>query len=449
MIGRNRDARARAAVGERAASFVDRERLAAHICEIINISSPTGEEYELAKRLHDDFTEMGLRATLQEIDLNQANVIGRLEGTEPGPTLLLLGHLDTTWSGSEEGIRDLGDGYQPAAKRDGDWIFGMGAYNMKSGFAAAIEAVRAVVDSGVRLPGEVVLAGVASESPKAQVGPFQGPRFRGAGKGARFLVNNGVAADFCVVTEPTNGAISVVSGGYVLIEIVTKGYPGATYKRTEISGAPEPVDAIERMRHVHEEIRKWGEAYSERTRFREQIENHVAIISVEGGLPYRPSKQPAYCRSVIEIGFMPGQRAIDVIREVTCVLEPYRSRDDELDLDINVLQTAPGALVDPDEPIVSALSDAHEEEHGDPPRLSIDGWLADTTHLTRYGIPAVCYGPAGRVREGGLGYFSPSGEQCFLPDIEMGARVLARLIASVCSSDVEVLPRKVDSTVVY
>lgn len=452
MTGRERtNPAASSFVGDHVAQHVNRERLASHICELINIPSPTGEEYRLAEHLYEEFSKMGLHARLQDVDTNQSNVIGTLEGTGSGPTLLLLGHLDTTWSGSEERVRDLGEGYQPSAKRDGEWIFGMGAYNMKSGFAAAIEAVRALLDSGHRPVGDIVLAGVVSESPKAQVGRFQGPHFRGAGKGARFLVNNGVAADFCVVTEPTNSSISLTSGGYVLIEIATKGYPSATYRRTEISGAPDSIDAIELMNGVHESLRKWGETYARRTRFMDRLENHVVIISVEGGLPYRPSKKAAFCRSVVEIGFMPGQRAIDVIREIRSVLRQLQSRNDKLDLDINVLQTVPGALVESDEPVVEMLAGAHAQEHGEEPRLSIDGWLADTTHLTRYGIPAVCYGPGGRMREGGLGYYSPSGEQCFLPDIEVGARVFARLITEVSSSkrDPTGIPRDPVSTVVF
>ncbi len=401
--------------------------------DLIDVPSTTGEEQAVAEMLYARFTGMGLRARLQEVEPGESNVIGRLPGGGGGLTLLFLGHLDTTWSGREEAIRELGPAYQPVARRDGDWIYGMGAYNMKSGLACAIEAVQALVDADIPLRGDVVLAGVVAESPKAEVGRFRGAGFRGAGKGARHLVINGLVADYAVLPEPTNGQVSISSGGYLFFELVTRSHPGATYVRPGAVGAqPAAPDAIGSMMHVLDGLRTWGAAYEERSLREGGPPLHYRLISVEGGLPYRPSKAPAICRAMVEVGTRPGQHLAAVAEEVREAVREA-SAGQVGPVEVEIVQSVPGASVDADESIVKALVAAHTREHGAPPMLAADGWLADTTHLTRYGIPAVCYGPAGRVRSGGSGFYATDGEQCYLPDLVRGARVLADLAADVGS----------------
>jgi hypothetical protein len=60
---------------------------------------------------------------------------------------MYCGHLDTTYGGDEEGIRDLGPGYQPKSWIEGEWVYGLGSYNMKGGHASAILAVEALARS--------------------------------------------------------------------------------------------------------------------------------------------------------------------------------------------------------------------------------------------------------------------------------------------------------------
>ncbi|MCZ7573286.1 MAG: M20/M25/M40 family metallo-hydrolase [Ardenticatenaceae bacterium] len=416
------------------AAHVDQERLGKGIMDMIDVPSPIGGELALAEFLAEHFKAMGLNSWLQEVEPNRPNVVGVLEGEGGGPTLMFLGHMDTTWTGQEEGIRDLGPAYQPRAYRDGDWIYGMGAYNMKSGFASTIEAVQAIVDSGVRLKGNIIIAGVCGETCNAQVGRFQGARYRGSGVGCRFLVTNGVTADLCVVPEPTNGRISAVNGGYVLLEITTKGHPAATYVRGAAGVEVKPaVDAIDKMNSVVGAIRAWQPSYMETHRYNGELATQVAVVAIEGGLPYRASKQAAICKLTLEIGIMPYQHPLDVIEEVRSLLRSQQARDSELEADLNVVQAVPGSVVSPDEYLVTGLAAAHRTEYGEEPPITFDSWLADTTHLTRYGIPAVCYGPAGRMRAGGAGYYAKEGEQCFLPDIVRGARVMARFAVDTCS----------------
>jgi acetylornithine deacetylase/succinyl-diaminopimelate desuccinylase-like protein len=411
------------------ADFVDQERLAATLIDLINIPSPTGGEQALAEYLRERFEQMGLRSWLQEVEPEESNVVGQLRGAGDGPILMFLGHLDTTWDGGEEGIRELGEAYQPIARRDGDWIYGMGAYNMKCGLATSIEAIQALLDAGVELRGDVIIAGVVGESPKAEIRRYKGGGFRGAGKGVRHLVNNGVLADLCVVPESTHGNISVESGGYVYVELSTLGHPGATYRRKGSDPEVDQENAIERMNLLIEKVREWGRQYVAELDRDGGMPVHCSVTSFEGGLAYRPSKQPPFCRATVEIGVRPGHSLTQVYAEVREVVR----NSGVPTADVDLIQAVPGALVTEDEAVVRFLAAAHEREFGEKPALTSDGWLADTTHLTRYGIPSVCYSTAGRVRAGGSGYYAVDGEQCFVPDLARGARVFADLAFDLAS----------------
>ena len=99
---------------------------------------------------------------------------------------------------------------------------------------------------------------------------------------------------------------------------------------------------------------------------------------------------------------------------------------------MKVVQTAHTAEVSPNEYVVRAVSPAHERGLGSAPEITWDGWYADTAPLTRAGIPAICYGPQGRMRGGGSGYYPKEGEHVSVVDLTLGAKVFVQAAADVC-----------------
>ena len=59
---------------------------------------------------------------------------------------------------------------------------------MKGALACYVEAVRALLDAGVRLRGDVLVAAVCGEIEKTQYGDAQGAEYRGYAAGTRYLV---------------------------------------------------------------------------------------------------------------------------------------------------------------------------------------------------------------------------------------------------------------------
>lgn len=421
---------------EEALGQIDRASMTALVTEMIDIPSPMGGEAALAGYLEGRFRAAGLKTRLQEVEPDRFNVYGLLEGTGGGANLMYCGHLDSTYGGDEEGIRDLGPGYQPKSWVDGDWVHGLGSYNMKGGHASAILAVEALSRAKARFPGDLLIAGVVGETCHANVARYQGSRFRGCGIGARFMVANGIGADVVVIPEPTSNRISTASGGYVFFELQTRGNPGATYKRGGMSLQVKPgEDAIEKMLHAIPAIKSWGEGYLAHTRYHGEPAGNVNIIAIEGGHPFRPSKLPSFCRLYLEVGMMPGQEHGDIIEGVhECSRALQRERPD-LQIEVKVVQVAHTAEVSANEYVVRAVSKAHEIVWGKAPEVTWDGWYADTAPLTRAGIPAICYGPQGRMRGGGSGYYPKEGEHVHIGDLTSGAQVFVQVAQDICNQE--------------
>ena len=402
--------------------------------DMIDIPSPVGGERQLADYLAGRFRAAGLRTRLQEVEPNRFNVIGLLEGTGGGRSLLYAGHLDSAYGGDEEGIPGLGPGYQPRSWIEDDWIFGLGAYNMKGGHAAAILAVEALGRAKAKLRGDLMIAGVVGETCHVPVAGYQGARYRGCGIGARFMVANGITADMCVIPEPTSNRISVTSGGYVYFELTTRANPGATYRRGgRIAKANSQRDAIEKMFDVAASLKEWGQEYAARKTYKGDPSGYANVIAIEGGHPFRPTKLACACRLYFEVGTMPGESHSDLVEDLKTRTRDLK-RTSDIDVEVNVVQTALGAEVSQEETVVTALSAAHEQVWGETPEVTWDGWYADTSPLTRAGIPSICYGPQGRSRAGSHGYAS-EGEHVNIDDLTRGAKVFARMATDICMRD--------------
>src|SRR3989304_1010754 len=118
------------------------------------VSGAPGEG-AIAAFLYEYCRRAGLEAEISEVAPGRANVIARLRGRGGQPALLFDGHIDTV------GVDGMTiDPFDPVV-RDGR-LYGRGAFDMKGGVAAMVEAAVAAAAQGPP-PGDVVLAMVADE----------------------------------------------------------------------------------------------------------------------------------------------------------------------------------------------------------------------------------------------------------------------------------------------
>ena len=135
------------------------------------------------------------------------NLVARLAGTEAAaPTLLLLGHCDVVAPGSGWTTDPWG-----GERRDGR-IYGRGAVDMKGGMAAAVGALEALRDAGVRLRGDVLVASVVDEE--------------AGGMGTLAFVDRGYRADGAIIPEATALNVAPLCRGILWGEVELHGRNG-------------------------------------------------------------------------------------------------------------------------------------------------------------------------------------------------------------------------------
>ena len=149
---------------QRVLNEVRSERLVEIASAICNAHSPTGGEADVARVVKSYMEQVGLRASLQEVEDNRFNVIGILDGAGKGRTLMFNGHMDTSYPFMLGGSGRTGMLDRPLlSKVVGDWLYGTGIDNMKSALACYIGAIEALQRSGTRLAGDIIVAGVVGE----------------------------------------------------------------------------------------------------------------------------------------------------------------------------------------------------------------------------------------------------------------------------------------------
>src|SRR5262245_57682500 len=136
---------------------IKREELAELTKDLVDIPSPTGSEKAIGEFILGWFARHGIKSVRQEISPERVNAVGVIPGSGNGVSLMINGHMDTSYTGTEEDrvfCRELEpDSDLKGAVRDGK-VFGLGASNMKSGLAAFMVAGKAIRQSGLTLKGD-------------------------------------------------------------------------------------------------------------------------------------------------------------------------------------------------------------------------------------------------------------------------------------------------------
>lgn len=411
---------------QRAIEHVDRDRLIDLVVQLVNIPSPTGFEGDMARALHDVLRGSGFRSTLQPIGDDRYNAIGTLEGSGDAKTLMFNGHLDTSF-GPEQAHRGLGYRCEGTVVDD-EWIYGMGTFNMKSALATYIVASEAIRAAGIRVAGDIVIAGVAGEIEKAPVNDFDGREYQGYGPGTKYAITHGAIADYCILGEPTNMMVIPRHCGTTWLKITVPGMlihtAWSEHERNAITNADLVLQALN----------KWIPGYRERNAFG-GTRPKVNIAAIEGGWPWRGARTPENCRIYVDVRTPPEAMPIDAFREVrTMVRELARTHDCLAGTTVEVYVSAPGTSLPDDHELIRTIVTAHTDQLGQPPQFANEIWYSDAAHMNRYGIPTVNYGSAGRIRTGGGGFSTLQGEAVHIGDMLDIIKVYIQCILSICGT---------------
>jgi acetylornithine deacetylase/succinyl-diaminopimelate desuccinylase-like protein len=393
---------------------IDERRLVELAIRLVSTPSFTGSEEAAAHVMEEELRVLGLQVQWQQVEDGRANVLGTWPGTGGGPTLMLNGHLDTSYSGREPWLAGI-PGFQPAGfERDGR-VYGLGVSNMKGALACYVEAVRSLLEAGVRLRGDVMVAAVCGEIEKAQEGDAVGAEYRGYAAGSRYLVTHGGAADVCILGEPTENKLVLAHFGTIWLRLSTSG----PFVHTAFSTGRLEENSIVRMRGVLDRVLEWLPLWEEEMSYG-GVRGVASVGAIRGGFGWRASRTPHATDLFLDLRVPPSVPMADAQRRA---LEFARALDG---VEAEVYVTAPGAEIEESHPLVAALDEAHAEVFGSPPDRDVTRWFSDASVLTRYGIATVNYGTSSGLPDAELG------ENLSIEGLVKTAAVYARAATTVC-----------------
>lgn len=311
-------------------SIFDEEELVKILKELIQRKSenPIGNEEQVAKYVQKILQENNINAQLSWAAANRPNVVAKLKGNKPGPTIIYNGHLDVVPAG-------LGWSIEPfqGIVKEGK-MFGRGTSDMKSGVSAMIYAGILLQKMGNPFSGELILFFNVDEE-RTNLGML------------KFFENKNVKADYVVIGEPTDTDICLGHRGCARFRLKTKGTPGHT------SYVKKPDNAIYKMIrlvNVLEEL-----SLDIRNRVDPFLGNASLTVSqINGGTA--PNIVPDSCIIEIDRRLLPGESYEEVYQEIDKSLRKV-SELNNFSYELECYLFLPASIIDKDHYLVTKLSD--------------------------------------------------------------------------------------------
>lgn len=329
----------------------------------------------------------GLDVVMQEAAPGRPNVIGVLEGREPGPAIMVCGHLDTV------GVEGMSDPFTPRVA--GGRLYGRGSQDMKGGVAAMIAAAVALAPDWKR--GRLIVACVADEEYESA--------------GADALIKEWTA-DAAIVTEPTDLAMAVGHKGFAWIEVTTIG------RAAHGSRPREGRDAIVDMARVLMALDTRDRVLQSRPPSEHQGTASLHASIINGGREL--SVYPDRCVMQMERRTVSGEDDNAVLGEVHAILESLHAADPAFQARARLMTSRPPYRLSPSAPLPAALAASLLARGLSTVPVGMSFWT-DAAILAGAGIPSVLFGP------GGAGLHSVE-EYVNLADVDVCRDVLVETI---------------------
>jgi acetylornithine deacetylase/succinyl-diaminopimelate desuccinylase-like protein len=409
-----------AAVVETITAQVREEEIVAMACDVINISSPTGEELLMAQYMQKALQGMGLDVAWQEVEEGRANVVARWTGCGGGKNLMFNGHMDTSNTGCEEFL--TGIGYKPSAIVKNGYIYGLGIYNMKGALVCYVHALKALQKAGIKLRGDVIIAAVAGEIEKTQWGDFKGKEYRGYGCGTHYLVNHGVLPDMCILGEPTDMHVVLEHFGSMWVRISCTGI----YVHTAFCEGREEMNSIRRMYAVMDTVMKWI-ANWEKNASHGGKKALVNLGGIRGGHAWRASRTPEKTDLFLDVRVPPTIPMTEARRNIQQMFLELEKKHPDWGLEFETYVSVPGARISEEHEMIKAIETNHDLVMGKRPEREVVTWCSDASVLSRYGIDTVNYGPSSGPRDA-------EGEKVAIKTLVDITKIYALTAAEICGA---------------
>jgi succinyl-diaminopimelate desuccinylase len=356
----------------------------------------------------------------------RVNVLGRMEGSTPRPSLHFNGHFDVVPVGDGWTVDPFG-----ALIRDGK-LYGRGVSDQKAGIAASIFAVEAIRRAGIKLRGTVEQSGSVDEE-------------SGGFAGVAFLAKQGWIGqdktDYVIITEPTNvDRVCLGHRGVYWFKVTTHG---------RIAHGCMPhfgVSAIDHMADfLHGVTHELKPALAQRktvapveppgSRFAS-----INVNSVFGGQGEEGTQTPCVADrsgAIFDRRFLSEENFEDVRGEIHAMLADLQAKDPEFKYNIEDLMIVHPVHTDENCDLVQTISGSVEKIFGRKPKLTASPGTYDQKHIVRIASVSQCiaYGP------GILDQAHLPDEYCLVEDVINSAKIMALTAMQLLGAEETASPR--------
>ena len=351
-------------------------------CELIRTPSvnPPGDEVPISKVILEKLRMLGVteRQIVGALD-ERPNVLAHVQGTEPGRTMMLSGHIDTKPPGNLDEWKT--NPHEPVII--GDQLVGLGSGDMKGAIAGMVYEAAALANLG-HFSGRLALALTADEE-------------NGSVYGSKWLASEGlIEADVCVIGEPGGiqqewESLHLVSRGVALFRVVVLG----TQMHSSISDQLPAVNATLKMAALA--LKMQNELRSYLTFDEHPFCKHGPTINVgvmaSAGVTY--GVFPGRAEFASDIRTLPGMTEEQIQLDIQRFLDDAMAQDPELRATLEWNRMMGATEIDSNNDVIQVLQSTSEMVLGRAPMLDAFPGATDAAYIqTAARVPCVAsFGP--------------------------------------------------------
>jgi succinyl-diaminopimelate desuccinylase len=335
-----------------------------------------GEE-QAAAWVRERFEEMGIETYWEIVAPSRPNVIGLLRGIEGQQTLMFEGHTDVVTEGNADAWTHGGPF---SAEIVEGRIYGRGANDMKGGLVAAMCATKAIVDSGVKLRGDILIGALVDEE--------------GLMLGVKHFVEQGWAKriDAAIICEPEENRLCIAQKGVLWAEVTCTGV--MSHGAMPLTG----VNPVYPIGSLLTKLRELESAEIERCGVHEFLgQPSITPTIIRSPVHGEPQNNvmPAQARLTLDCRMIPGQTAEDLGTKIKGLLDQVKAGEDErLQFEFDMIEARAPTFISRQAELVRVLAAAYRDVTG---KEAVYGGVPGTTDGTILSswanVPIVTCGP--------------------------------------------------------
>ena len=348
-------------------------------------------EFTAANIIAKEFEKSDIYSQVEVWDKNRANITAHIKSAGQRPALLFACHLDVVPPGKEKWQ------YPPfdATENQGR-IFGRGSADMKGPIAAAVTAIRELVDSKTELAGDLIFIATAGEETDSC--------------GVKRFLQDATSLPplaACLIPEPTDFKIVTSHRGLLWLEVKTIG-------KTAHGSTPDlGINAITSMTRFLEALEEY------RTQnFPADCSISVNKIAAGDAVNVVPDR----CTVAVDIRTAPAVTGGRVIADFEKIFKKLKQSDEKFDAEVAVLRDVPALKTDENCDFVKDFCRIVEADE----TISV-GFCTDGAFLARLNVPVLIYGP------GKSELCHKPNEYIELAELEKAASIYKTIIRSFCT----------------